>query len=414
MDTRPFGAGGRAAKSRHAHEYNTAMTTIYRLNALNGFQCLGGACEDNCCQAPWDIHVDKPARSRWTELPESSMRSALLDSTTPITRDGLSLLTFKRTDTGQCVHLGKSGLCRVHSELGADALPTVCREYPRLNHRCDDFGIESATLSCPEIARLVLSAARPTFKTEQRPSHENPIKRSLAALTETVFSQATVTLGAKLLYLGQMLVNLAQASSRNTLDVGTLQQKPRAVKTALFELNLRIKRGEFDPSAMLNVLFWRGIAAFGQARNAFDGSESETPKLIAQLRQPYSETANYFVEANAALAECWKSSSPSFEKHTNMLHRYAEVSLVNKGFPWNPVADNYIASFLYAVIPLALLELHLRTEIAGGGAITEAVIVRTTYRIERKFGHSNFLYSFLEKHPDLLRLDQYLNVLSKL
>jgi len=52
----------------------------------------------------------------------------------------------------------QDGLCRIQAELGHDALCKTCREFPRLTHDYGDFVELGLELSCPEAARIILTA----------------------------------------------------------------------------------------------------------------------------------------------------------------------------------------------------------------------------------------------------------------
>ena len=60
-------------------------------------------------------------------------------------------------DAKGCLLQSKAGLCRVHSQLGTDALPRVCADFPRLINRIDDRLEVTGDLACPEIARLLMT-----------------------------------------------------------------------------------------------------------------------------------------------------------------------------------------------------------------------------------------------------------------
>lgn len=134
--------------------------------------------------------------------------------------------------------------------------------------------------------------------------------------------------------------------------------------------------------------------------------------MLVALERPWVDSKAYIDETNATLWECRKVSSPIMADLSAVLHRYAEASLTNKGFPWSPVADNYIASFMYTIIPLALIELLLRLQARDRGCVSDAFLVNIVYKMERRLGHSHFIYSYLDKHPDLLRLETYIDVLA--
>lgn len=61
----------------------------------------------------------------------------------------------------------QDGLCRIQAELGEEALCHVCREFPRLTHDYGDFIERGLELSCPEAARMILSAASAPFIEDQ-------------------------------------------------------------------------------------------------------------------------------------------------------------------------------------------------------------------------------------------------------
>lgn len=61
-------------------------------------------------------------------------------------RDGIS---------GECVKL-QGGLCSIHAQYGTDALGDACHFYPRITRAIGQTLHHTATLSCPEIARLAL------------------------------------------------------------------------------------------------------------------------------------------------------------------------------------------------------------------------------------------------------------------
>ena len=75
---------------------------------------------------------------------------------------------------GRCPMWRVDGLCRIQAELGEGALCRTCRELPRLPHDYGDFVERGLELSCPEAARIILSAAPAPFVTEEIPGGEEP------------------------------------------------------------------------------------------------------------------------------------------------------------------------------------------------------------------------------------------------
>ena len=114
------------------------------------FSCIAGKCPDSCCKE-WSVDVDPDAAGFYRKLEGplgDRLRQVLQD-----TPDG----TVMTIEEGRCPMWRQDGLCRIHAELGHDALCKVCREFPRLRHDYGDFVELGLELSCPEAARLMLS-----------------------------------------------------------------------------------------------------------------------------------------------------------------------------------------------------------------------------------------------------------------
>lgn len=110
------------------------------------FTCLGDKCEDTCCKS-WSMQMDDATLARYrAEAPE------LLEAVT----EGPSGPIMRRDPaTDFCVKLD-GGLCGIHRDYGSDFLGDACHFYPRVTRRLADATFMTATMSCPEIARLAL------------------------------------------------------------------------------------------------------------------------------------------------------------------------------------------------------------------------------------------------------------------
>lgn len=114
------------------------------------FQCIAGACPDSCCKE-WTVDVDDTSAAYYRSLEGAlgdRLRSVLQD-----TKDG----TIMEIEDGRCPMWRQDGLCRIHAELGHDALCKTCREFPRLRHDYGDFVELGLELSCPAAAKLILN-----------------------------------------------------------------------------------------------------------------------------------------------------------------------------------------------------------------------------------------------------------------
>lgn len=132
----------------------------------DAFRCLAGDCPDSCCKE-WAVAVDENSLTKYRALSGplgDAIRQTLREE------DGETVLF---SQGGQCPLQQRDGLCRIHRELGEDALCQVCREYPRVRHDYGTFLELGLELSCPQAAGLILSDSGAVL-TREVPGGEAP------------------------------------------------------------------------------------------------------------------------------------------------------------------------------------------------------------------------------------------------
>jgi len=133
---------------------------------FDDFSCIASGCSDSCCKE-WDVQVDISSAARYRALPGplgDRLRQVLVEE------DGQTLMLI---ENGRCPMWRSDGLCRIQAELGEEALCKTCREFPRLTHDYGDFVELQLELSCPEAARIILSA-QPGWVSGEVPGGEAP------------------------------------------------------------------------------------------------------------------------------------------------------------------------------------------------------------------------------------------------
>ena len=134
---------------------------------FDDFRCIASACPDSCCKE-WDVLVDDASAAFYRSLPGKlgeDLRRFLHDE------DGQTVMTI--TD-GRCPMWRRDGLCRIQAELGEEALCHTCRDFPRLRHDYGDFMELTLELSCPEAARILLSAPAAPWVEQEVSGGEEP------------------------------------------------------------------------------------------------------------------------------------------------------------------------------------------------------------------------------------------------
>ncbi|WP_203245959.1 flagellin lysine-N-methylase [Sporosarcina beigongshangi] len=125
---------------------------------MTKFQCIGSACEDTCC-AGWKVIVDKETFRNYRNTKHPEMKE-LLKKNVKRNRSGAATdenyAKINMDSSGNCTLLDENRLCKIQTELGPEFLSNTCAIYPRTLNLVEDVVEKSATLSCPEVARLVL------------------------------------------------------------------------------------------------------------------------------------------------------------------------------------------------------------------------------------------------------------------
>ena len=200
---------------------------ITKPSYYDSFRCLASRCPDSCCKE-WDVDVDDASAARYRDLPGAlgeRLRSVLKD-----TQYGVQMAA----ENGRCPMWRDDGPCRIQAELGEGALCDVCREFPRLRHDYGDFMELGLELSCPEAARLILTApAAPAICTAAagggQPDYDGAdmalLKQTRTAALELLAGHETREALALLLLYG--------AAAQQGLDTGEMEDFdiPAALET---------------------------------------------------------------------------------------------------------------------------------------------------------------------------------------
>lgn len=143
------------------------------------FSCTADRCEDTCCGG-WQIVADRKALRRYREAARKDER--VLGRYREISEDFRKRLvhsvnwrkgTFRRDEEGRCAFLNKENLCDMYIALGPDSLCRTCRLYPRHVEEFENIREITLSISCPEVAAILLNRREPVrFIAVEKPGEE--------------------------------------------------------------------------------------------------------------------------------------------------------------------------------------------------------------------------------------------------
>lgn len=127
---------------------------------LENFDCVGGICEDNCCIG-WNVEIDKKTYGKYKKVKDKELAGLFekyIYKNDESYDENVDFAVVELKDNKYCPFLKQDKLCAIQVKLGESYLSNVCSSYPRMINEIDGVLEYSATVSCPEIARLALGA----------------------------------------------------------------------------------------------------------------------------------------------------------------------------------------------------------------------------------------------------------------
>lgn len=196
---------------------------IIKPNYYNDFSCLAGSCPATCC-AHWEVVIDEKAL-RYYDTVDGDIGRLIRNAMTEIDGD----ICFGLND-GNCRMLQPDGLCEIQKELGHDALCKSCARYPRF---LTEVGLRreiGISLSCPEAARLILTATEPFTLcrelTDEPMTALHEISPELIITLRSLYSRAIGGAQDKMLSFSRRCIAILQlaASCRTRVRSSNLEQ----------------------------------------------------------------------------------------------------------------------------------------------------------------------------------------------
>jgi len=379
------------------------------LKAVRDFTCLAGDCPAHCC-GPWLVKLNKQTIDSWAQIEPSSISEKFISRIDTLDLGGESQAVLSKNADGNCANLTADGLCELQHECGHEILPETCQSYPRLHIENSWRVFNGAELSCPEVTRLTIESdgglivGSRNAKVSQSNEPATKLFRAFDELFLLVLSEKKYPINVRLYYLAWKIRNVLETIEHAGIQSKLLKFTRALVRSELSGLMLNYSKGAISIDTTMAEKFWSlAISMLGDITN----SELEILHNDELYRQivSYKDQPGQLYQAISALRN--EVADEVSVKYRSMMEKYVPVMFMNRGLPWNPVADNIFATFVHATIPIALVSLTLWLNHRNSCTVDSAFLQKSIYTIERHLKHTTSIYERLNFDQSLLEMNRY-------
>ncbi|MDO9195558.1 flagellin lysine-N-methylase [Rhodoferax sp.] len=374
------------------------------------FACIGPRCEDTCCSG-WTISIDSATYDKYTKNTHQKLA--------PLFRLAVSKNLFPSSDStygqmkmkanGSCHFQEEDKLCAIQKNLGAKALSTTCKVYPRYLNQFGSQRENALGISCPEAARLVLLNPEPmqfgmvaldpgvddqTFRSYRFPLQNDGDPSQIAVLNDfraviiATLQLRTMSVGARMMVLGCLLedanrivtadtfVNASELSSTLASFAGMLSN-PAALEAQFVQIQPNVARKletitEMISSSLMvgaSARFNECLLAAAEGLDADPVNEAGTPGVLARYLQSY--TAFY---------------APFFKDRQHIFENYLVNQVIARLFPFT--RGTYLDLYRELVFNLSITQVLLVGMAAKYEGLDETRVIQLFQSFSRKSDHN--------------------------
>lgn len=368
------------------------------------FTCIADKCEDTCC-AGWQIVIDKKSLNKYKHV-KGKFRFTMLKSIDWIR--GI----FRQDKEKRCAFLNDCNLCEMYANLGEKSLCKTCRLYPRHVEEFEDVREITLSVSCPEVARILLGKKEPVrFLTYESNKEEE-------------YDDFDPFLYSKLVDARKVMIDILQDRSKKlNLRVGL-------VLSIAHDLQVRIKREDiFSIDDVFEKYQTEKAIRFVEAKLSEDEDYAFTKKmfqnqyLMERLRDDWEP---HLLEAESLLygdigcsdseEQCTKYKE-QYTKNKQEFHTWLNTHMPDYEIWYEQLLVYFISTYFcgavydgeayvkvqMAVVSVLLIhELLMAQWLKNEKMLEMEDVVDTVYRYSRELEHSDPNLNLMEK---LMRRD---------
>lgn len=394
------------------HSMRKTRTPAY----LQNFRCIGSPCEDNCCIG-WDVDFDKESYQKYIQVKDGELKELFrtcVRKNPDSFSDDVDFAVVKLKKNKVCPFLNAEHLCKIQARFGERYLSNVCATYPRYTNVINGVYEHSATVSCPEAARLILQnpeglsfaggeeAANERFilniGVDTREKSNPPRVRSLLALRDfsiSLLQERRIPLGERLLLMGEFYEGFQKSGAAKNKD-----DSPALITAFRKRLDARTLTPDLSGTPADHTRQMVLLKEITDALNVFTEIDSKryvafTKEFLKGIRP--SGKSSPEGEGQCIALAYRDHYEPFMRTHDYLIENYLVNFMFKDLFPASE-GENAFDAYMMLVIRYALIKLHLIGISAHRKELTEDTVVGFIQAFSKTVEHhKTYLESIAEQ-----------------
>jgi len=390
------------------------MKDTYTLKVIESFSCTGSQCPRTCCTG-WQIEVETDLLEKWRAIPDAGEREGILNIL-PEGVDGESQVLMHEDDL-RCPFLDKDDLCKIQIKHDQSYIPTTCREYPRINVETAYRGYQTASLSCPEIVRLVLfdkhmESPYDVFRLQpdqfkQQDSHAE-VNYSLDKFVDNILNQDKFPLGLRLFYMTHFFSDFFEHVQHSEIKPAQIDGLNNQIKQTLYDANLSIKQKKIKVDPVTAGSYWKSIYSLCLSRDIDKVFMEDETSSLTKVIENSGDTHDDYIKIYEMLQGYIKHSRPILStQYRKLLKTYIQVYFKNNGFPLAPRDKTTSITLVQCMTGLSMLQLLLWMQLKNKNTIEDSFLQELIVEVQRKYAHNLSTVNYLEENSHMLQIGLY-------
>ncbi len=367
------------------------------------YQCgLSG----RCCGG-WSIGLNKPSYNRIKNVLVKNKQTRLF-------KENIKKLVEKKNHyyaqikfkNGKCGLLEDSGLCGIHRRFGLEALPDICKGYPRLVSLTPNGKELSITFSCPNAAELLKNKEKTVkvtnpdnFHFDHGDMYHIRIDDDLVNSTDikkyyfTIEDHFIDIVQARLFTIDERLILLGLAAKRlESLESPDLTQVSNILeqnKTIMNDLYFKEEAKRIKPTIKHQVILLKEFVNYRLSTI----NKMELRDILADVSEVF-----YFDKGDETLKQSMERYIelyselylPVQDELSHIFENYLVFFILRKHFAIYDFRDAFFLTiYFYTLIRLVALGIAKKNE----KPVDDSILVKAVWVIEKVIGHSHNFYN---------------------